>query len=238
MHGSRADNAALLEGLLAGVGAIKAEVLVCPPLVYVAETVQKLAGTVIAVGAQNVCAEAVGAYTGEVSAVMLRDIGTQYVLVGHSERRSLYHEDDVLVARKFVAAQAQGLTPVLCVGETLEQRDAGQAFEVIGAQLEAVIGLAGIGALARSVIAYEPVWAIGTGRNATPMQAQEVHAFIRQELAKREAGVAAAVRILYGGSVKGANARELFAMADVDGGLVGGASLKADEFLTICAAAG
>lgn len=238
MHGSRADNAALLEGLLAGVGAIKAEVLVCPPLVYVAETVQKLAGAVIAVGAQNVCAEAVGAYTGEVSAVMLRDIGTQYVLVGHSERRSLYHEDDVLVARKFVAAQAQGLTPVLCVGETLEQRDAGQAFEVIGAQLEAVIGLAGIGALARSVIAYEPVWAIGTGRNATPMQAQEVHAFIRQELAKREAGVAAAVRILYGGSVKGANARELFAMADVDGGLVGGASLKADEFLTICAAAG
>lgn len=238
MHGSRADNAALLEGLLAGVGAINAEVLVCPPLVYVAETVQRLAGTAIAVGAQNVCAEAVGAYTGEVSAAMLRDIGTQYVLVGHSERRSLNHEDDVLVARKFVAAQAQGLTPVLCVGETLEQRDAGQAFDVIGAQLEAVIGLAGIGALARSVIAYEPVWAIGTGRNATPMQAQEVHAFIRQELAKREAGVAAAVRILYGGSVKGANARELFAMADVDGGLVGGASLKADEFLTICAAAG
>jgi triosephosphate isomerase len=165
-------------------------------------------------------------------------VGCEYVLVGHSERRSIYNEDDVLVARKYMAAQSQGLIPVLCVGETLEQRDANQCFAVVETQLAAVIKAAGIASFANAVIAYEPVWAIGTGRTATPDQAQEVHAFIRQVLAKHDAALADAVRVLYGGSVKGANAAELFAMKDIDGGLVGGASLKADEFLKICAAAG
>jgi triosephosphate isomerase len=159
------------------------------------------------------------------------------VIVGHSERRALYREDDALVARKFVAVQAQGLTPVLCVGETLEERERGITNEVVSRQLDAVLSVAGVAAFARAVLAYEPVWAIGTGKNATPDQAQEVHAFIRERIAQRDATIASAVRVLYGGSVKAANAAELFAMPDVDGGLVGGASLKADEFLRICAAA-
>lgn len=238
MHGSRAENGALLEGLLAKVDASKADVLVCVPFVYLAEIAYQLRGKRVKVGAQSVCAEAQGAFTGEVSAAMLKDVGCEYVLVGHSERRSIYQEDDVLVARKYVAAQSQGLIPVLCVGETLEQRDANKTFDVVEAQLAAVIKAAGIASLSKAVIAYEPVWAIGTGRTATPEQAQEVHAFIRQYLAKQDASIANAVQILYGGSVKGANAAELFAMKDVDGGLVGGASLKADEFLKICAAAG
>jgi triosephosphate isomerase len=178
-----------------------------------------------------------GAFTGEVSASMLKDVGCQYAIVGHSERRALYKEDDALVARKFVATQSQGLTPILCVGETLDEREARRTFDVIARQLHAVLDVTGIAAFSKAVIAYEPVWAIGTGKNATAEQAQEVHAFIRAELRKRDATIAASVRILYGGSVKAANAREIFAMADVDGGLVGGASLKADEFLKICAAA-
>lgn len=237
MHGSRAENTALLDAMLAQLDAGKVDVLVCPPFAYLAEIAARLHGKPIAVGAQSVCAEAIGAFTGEVSASMLKDVGCRYVLVGHSERRSLYGEDSALVARKFMAAQAQGLLPVLCVGETLQQRQANQTFTVIREQLDAVVGAAGIGALAQAVVAYEPVWAIGTGLTATPEQAQEVHAFIRQSLAAYDAGVAAGLRILYGGSVKGSNAAELFAMADVDGGLVGGASLKADEFLKICAAA-
>lgn len=237
MHGSRAENAALLDGILAQLDAKSVDVLVCAPFVYLAEVSAKLSGTVIATGAQSVCAEAIGAFTGEVSASMLKDVGCQFVLVGHSERRSLYGEASTLVARKFVAAQAQGLVPVLCVGETLEQRQAGETFAVIREQLDAVLAAAGIGAFAKAVVAYEPVWAIGTGLTATPEQAQEVHAFIRQHLTVADAAVAAGVRILYGGSVKGSNARELFAMNDVDGGLVGGASLKAAEFLQICAAA-
>jgi len=222
MHGSRADNTALLNALLNRVDVTNIDVLVCPPCVYLAD----------------VAAQLVGAFTGEVSAAMLKDIGCQYVLVGHSERRKLYGEDSALVARKFVAAQAQGLWPILCVGETLAQRDSGQAFTVIAAQLDAVLQTVGAKAFERAVIAYEPVWAIGTGRNATPDQAQEMHVFIRRRLIEADADVATRVRILYGGSVKGSNAAELFGMADVDGGLVGGASLKAEEFLQICAAAG
>jgi triosephosphate isomerase (TIM) len=237
MHGSRAENTALLDAVLSQLDASQVEVLVCPPFAYLAEVATKLQGKPIATGAQSVSAEAIGAFTGEVSASMLKDIGCSYVLVGHSERRSLYGEDSALVARKFVAAQSQGLVPVLCVGETLQQREASQTFAVIKEQLDAVVSAAGIAAFAQAVVAYEPVWAIGTGLTATPEQAQEVHAFIRQSLAALDVNVASGVRILYGGSVKGSNAAELFTKADVDGGLVGGASLKADEFLKIIAAA-
>ena len=237
MHGSRAENTVLLEAMLARVDGLGAEVLVCPPFVYISEIAARLGGSQIGVGAQSLCAEPIGAFTGEVSAAMLQDLGCKYVLVGHSERRTLFHEDNGLVARKFVAAQSRGLVPVLCVGESLAERQSDQTFAVIRAQLDAVLAAAGIGAFAQAVVAYEPVWAIGTGLTATPEQAQAVHAFIRGHLAEKNATVAAGVRILYGGSVKGSNARELFAMADVDGGLVGGASLKADEFLQICAAA-
>ncbi len=187
---------------------------------------------------QSVCAEAQGAFTGEVSAAMLKDVGCSYVLVGHSERRQLYAESDNLVARKFVAAQSQGLVPVLCVGETLEEREGDQTTAVVTRQLEAVLAVSGIQSLARAVIAYEPVWAIGTGRTATPEQAQAVHAMIRAKVTDRDATIGGSVRLLYGGSVKASNAQELFAMPDIDGGLVGGASLKADEFARICAGAG
>jgi triosephosphate isomerase len=238
MHGSRADNARLLRGLLDLLGPeTRAEVMVCPPFVYLWETERLLKDTDVGLGAQTLCAEAQGAFTGEVSGAMLRDVGCRYVLVGHSERRQLFGEADALVARKFVAAQAHGLVPVLCVGETLEEREAGRTGEVVERQLAAVLAVSGIGAFAHAVVAYEPVWAIGTGRTASPEQAQEVHASIRARLAALDATLAASVRILYGGSVKASNARELFAMADIDGGLVGGASLKAEEFAQICAAA-
>ena len=238
MHGSRAENAQLVRSLLDLLRPdARAEVLVCPPFVYLWETERMLKGTDVSLGAQSLCAEALGAFTGEVSGIMLRDVGCRYVLVGHSERRQLFGEHDALVARKFVAAQAHGLTPVLCVGETLEEREAGRTGEVVSRQLEAVLAVSGIAAFARAVVAYEPVWAIGTGRNATPDQAQDVHASIRAKLAALDAIIGGSVRILYGGSVKASNARELFAMADIDGGLVGGASLKAEEFAQICAAA-
>jgi triosephosphate isomerase len=239
MHGSRVDNAARVRTLLDLLRpGSEAEVLLCPPYVYLWETGRLLKDSDVALGAQSVCAEAQGAFTGEVAAAMLRDVGCHFVLVGHSERRQYYGEDDALVARKFVAAQAQGLTPVLCVGETLDEREAGRTGEVVARQLEAVLAVSGVGAIGKAVVAYEPVWAIGTGRNATPEQAQEVHAMIRGRIAARDATIGASVRILYGGSVKASNARELFAMADIDGGLVGGASLKAEEFAQICAAAG
>jgi triosephosphate isomerase (TIM) len=238
MHGSRAENAELIEALLLGLpGQTPVEIAVCPPFVYLWETARLLKSSSIALGAQSVCAEALGAFTGEVAANMLKDVGCKYVIVGHSERRAIYKEDDALVARKFLAAQSQGLIPILCVGETLEERERGQTTPVVSRQLTAVLDLAGAAALRTAVIAYEPVWAIGTGKNATPTQAQEVHAHIRTAIAGRDAKIAADVRILYGGSVKAANAHELFAMPDVDGGLVGGASLKADEFLKICASA-
>jgi triosephosphate isomerase len=238
MHGSRAEAAALLDELIQQQADTRAaEVAVCPPFVYLMDAARRLKESDIVLGAQNVCAEAVGAFTGEISAAMLKDVGCRYVIVGHSERRALYHEDDKLVARKFVAAQSQKVTPILCVGETLEQRERGETEHVVARQLDAVIAVAGVAALGDTVIAYEPVWAIGTGKNATPQQAQAVHAFIRDRIAGRDAKIAAALRILYGGSVKAANAAELFEMPDVDGGLVGGASLRGDEFGRICAAA-
>jgi triosephosphate isomerase (TIM) len=238
MHGSRAENAALLDALSHGYETDgPADVLVCPPFVYLWETARLLKSTQIALGGQSVCAESMGAFTGEVSAAMLKDIGCQFVIVGHSERRAIYKEDDALVARKFVAVQAQGLMPILCVGETLDEREHQRTFEVVARQLAAVVDVAGISPFQSAIVAYEPVWAIGTGKNATAEQAQEVHAFIRGELAKRDGRIAGATRILYGGSVKAANAAEIFAMPDVDGGLVGGASLKAEEFLKICSAA-
>ena len=237
MHGSRAENAKLVEALAEAGDTGAGDVVVCPPFVYLWEVGRRLRDSAVALGAQDVCAEAPGAFTGEIAAVMLKDVGCSYTLVGHSERRQFYREDDALTARKFVAAQAAGLTPILCVGETLEERERGATRDVVARQLDAVIGLASAESFGRAVIAYEPVWAIGTGKTASPEQAQEVHAFIRERIAIRDARIAAALRVVYGGSVKAANAAELFAMPDVDGGLVGGASLKADEFLRICVAA-
>lgn len=238
MHGSRVENARLIEALTAQFPAEPpAQCIVCPPAVYLVDVGRMLRGTQIELGAQTVCAEGQGAYTGEVSAAMLKDVGCAYVIVGHSERRALYGEDNVLAARKFAAAQSKGLIPIFCVGEQLSERESGQTNEVIAQQLDAVLELCGASAFANAVVAYEPVWAIGTGRVATPEQAQEVHAFIRGRIAARDAKIAGEARILYGGSVKAGNAAELFAMADVDGGLIGGASLKADEFLAILTAA-
>jgi triosephosphate isomerase len=238
MHGNRAEATRLVGELITrGVGRGGAEVVVCPPYVYLAEVRSQLDGSRIGLGAQDVCAEESGAHTGEVSAAMLVDTGCRYVIVGHSERRALYRESDDLVARKFVAAGRHALTPILCVGESLAERESDATRTVILRQLDAVISSAGIGAFAAAVIAYEPVWAIGTGRTATPAQAQEVHALIRGRIVEKDATIGASLRVLYGGSVKAGNAAELFAMPDVDGGLIGGASLKADEFGSICAAA-
>ena len=222
MHGTRAANQALFDAIVAGVKGV--ECAVCVSFPYLAQAAERLRGTQIAWGAQNLSAHAAGAHTGEVSAAMLADFGCRYVLVGHSERRQLYGETDAQAAAKFAAAQAAGLRPILCVGETLEERDAGRTEAVVARQLDAVLGKGGFG---DAVLAYEPVWAIGTGRTATPEQARAVHAFLRPR-------VGAAVRILYGGSVKPDNAAEIFAQPDVDGGLIGGASLVANDFLAIC----
>ena len=239
MHGSRAENARLIEEL--GVHYPPnpaADCVVCPPLVYLQEVGRLLRDTAIRLGAQDVCADSQGAFTGEVSAAMLKDVGCDYTIVGHSERRLLYRESDQLVARKFASAHSKALIPILCVGEQLSEREAGRTAEVVSRQLDVVLELCGAETLGHAVVAYEPVWAIGTGRNASPEQAQEVHALIRARIAARDARIAGATRILYGGSVKASNAAELFAMPDVDGGLIGGASLKADEFLAILKAAG
>jgi triosephosphate isomerase (TIM) len=239
MHGTRADNARLIEELAGRYPHHPAaDCVVCPPLVYLQEVGRLLRDTPMHMGAQDVCADTHGAFTGEVSAAMLKDVGCEYAIVGHSERRLLYRESDQLVARKFAAAHSKALVPILCVGEQLADREAGRTSEVVSRQLDAVLELCGAETLGSAVVAYEPVWAIGTGRNASPEQAQEVHALIRARIAVRDARIAAATRILYGGSVKAGNAAELFAMPDVDGGLIGGASLKADEFLAILAAAG
>jgi triosephosphate isomerase len=239
MHGSRAANETLLADLAERLNSDwQTDVAVFPPYVYLSEAVRLLQGTDVGVGAQDLCAEPVGAFTGEVGAAMLKDVGCAYVIVGHSERRRLFHEDDVLVARKFGAALKAGLTPVLCVGETLEEREAERTEAVVARQLDAVIAMSGVSSFAGAILAYEPVWAIGTGRNASPQQAQAVHQYLRSRIAAQDAKLGSRVRILYGGSVKASNAKELFSMADVDGGLVGGASLSADEFLQICAAAG
>ncbi len=239
MNGSAAESRELVAALRAGVTpTAAATMLLCPPFVYLAAARQWLEGSPIMLGAQNLADKpGSGAYTGEVSGQMLRDVGCSHVIVGHSERRALYGETDALVATKFKVAQAAGLIPIACVGETLEQREAGKTRTVIEGQVAAILDAAGVQAFAKAVVAYEPVWAIGTGKTATPEQAQEVHAFIRGMVAARDATIAAGLSILYGGSVKGGNARTLFAMPDIDGGLVGGASLVATEFLEIFRAA-
>jgi triosephosphate isomerase len=240
MHGSLAENEALLRALLGARNVVgSAGVTVCVPYPYLAQAQSVLSGSGIAWGAQNASEHAKGAFTGEVSAARLKEFGCRYVIVGHSERRALYREDDAQVAAKFGAVKDAGLTPILCVGETLAQREAGQTNDVVGAQLQAVVDAQGREALDGAVLAYEPVWAIGTGRSATPGQAQEVHAWLRAcAAASVGAAVAAGLPILYGGSVKAANAAELFVQPDIDGGLIGGASLVAEEFLAICRAAG
>ena len=239
MNGNQAQAAALLDGVKQGMAAVKqAEVVVCPPFILIPAAATLLKGSRIAWGGQNLDVNKSGAFTGEVSGPMLKDFGCSYVIVGHSERRALYGETDQMVAQKFKAAQAAGLIPILCVGETLDEREANATETVVARQLDAVLALTGIESLAHAVVAYEPVWAIGTGKTATPQQAQDVHKFIRARLAGRNAAVAEGLRLLYGGSVKGANAQELFGQPDIDGGLIGGASLNAGDFLAICRAAG
>lgn len=238
MYGRLARNQALLEGVLAGVrGLSSADCAVCVPYPYLAQAQSLLQGSNVAWGAQNMSHHDEGAYTGEVAAGMLVEFGCQYVILGHSERRGLYHEGDETVAMKFDAAQKAGLKPILCVGETLEERESNITEEVVARQLDAVLSRAGVDALKNAVVAYEPVWAIGTGKTASPEQAQAVHAFIRQRVAKLDSQVAQGLCILYGGSVKAANASELFSMPDIDGGLIGGASLVAEDFVAICLAA-
>lgn len=236
MHGNLAENEALLSGVLAGLEGVKTRVAVCVPFPYLAQVQAKLTGSPVAWGAQNLSPHAKGAYTGEVSAGMLQDFACTYVIVGHSERRALYGEGDTVVAEKFAAAQAAGLTPILCVGETLAEREQGVTEQVVARQLDAVIAKSGVQALAKAVVAYEPVWAIGTGKTATPEQAQAVHAFIRGKVRGLDAGVAEGLIIQYGGSMKPDNAVELLGQPDIDGGLIGGAALKAEDFLAICRA--
>ncbi|MGH8401195.1 MAG: triose-phosphate isomerase, partial [Gammaproteobacteria bacterium] len=226
MNGSRESAAKLVDGILHGLETMPATgVLLCPPFVHLADVARLLKGSPLMLGAQDLCAEDNGAYTGEVSGPMLRDLDCRYVIVGHSERRSLYGETDPVVVRKFMAAQRAGLVPILCVGETLAQREAGETHAVVSTQLKAVLDAAGPAAFGNAVVAYEPVWAIGTGRTASPEQAQAVHAFIRSAIRAEDVKIADSLQLLYGGSVKASNAGELFRMPDIDGGLVGGASL-------------
>ena len=238
MNGSNAANAELVDGIVAGMPqSDSVELLICPPFPFLAAMAAKLSGTGVALGAQNVSQHQAGAYTGETAPSMLSDVGCTYVLVGHSERRAVMGESSEMVAAKFQAAQDAGLIAVLCVGETQQQREAKQTEAVVDEQLKAVIDGSGIQAFSNAVIAYEPVWAIGTGLTATPEQAQDVHRHIREVLAARDQDVADAVRILYGGSVKGDNAAGLLSNPDIDGGLIGGASLKSADFLAIAEAA-
>jgi len=234
MHGSRAMVKELLGGLLAGTrNASEVDMAVFPPFPYLSETQAMLAGSAITWGAQNLNPIAQGAHTGEVSAGMLLDFGCRHVLVGHSERRTIYGESDEDVAVRFEAALAAGLEPVLCVGETLEERENGETESVVDRQIDAVLNRSGIAGFERAIVAYEPVWAIGTGKTASPEQAQAVHAFIRDKFVSQDDIIAGQLRILYGGSVNGSNAADLFAREDIDGGLVGGASLKVEDFLAI-----
>jgi triosephosphate isomerase len=237
MNGSKAETADLLNGIKAGIGEIaKAAVAVCPPFPYLYLVEDLLAGTPIAYGAQDLSQEDNGAFTGQVSAAMLADFGCTYVIIGHSERRLFNGETDTLIARKYAQAVSHGLIPILCVGETLEQRERGETERVVAEHIDGVMNLHGVDAFRHGVIAYEPVWAIGTGVTATPGQAQEVHAFLRARIAAKSREVADGVRILYGGSMKPGNADELIGQADIDGGLIGGAALKAADFLAICKA--
>ena len=237
LHGDHAFAHALMEAIAAVPAPAGVERVVLPPLPYLADLVDRYGRAGIALGAQDVSSNEKGAYTGEVSAMMLADVGARYGLVGHSERRQYHNEDSALVARKFMAARRAGLVPILCVGETLHQRESGQTEFCIQAQLQPLFELGGVAALEGAVIAYEPVWAIGTGRTATPGQAQAVHAFIRGEVAARDAKIAGLLPILYGGSCKPDNAAALFSQPDVDGGLIGGAALVAADFLAIASAA-
>ena len=238
MNGTQSEAAMLIDGILAGLDTVEnVDVVVCPPFTLISFVASVLNGSGIGYGAQNLNVNDVGAYTGEVSGPMLRDLGCTYVIVGHSERRALYGESDDIVAEKFRAAQQHSLVPILCVGETLEQREKNQTEKVITRQLDAVIDIVGIQGFGEAVIAYEPIWAIGTGMTATPEQAQDVHRFVREKLSGLDSKIAANLRLQYGGSVKGTNARGLFDQPDIDGGLIGGASLQADEFLNICRAA-
>jgi triosephosphate isomerase len=238
MHGSLTENKALLDGLVAGLSGVQGvRCAVCIPYPYLFQAQFALQNTPVMWGGQNLSQYEKGAYTGEVAASMLRDFGCTMAIVGHSERRALFGEDDATVAAKFVAAQQGGLLPILCVGETLDEREKGITSQVVERQIQAVVDRAGMEGFSRCVIAYEPVWAIGTGKTATPEQAQEVHAFIRGLFASHDAKLAESLLILYGGSVKGSNAPQLFSMSDIDGGLIGGASLNAEEFVAICKAA-
>ena len=238
MNGSRASISELLGGLKAGIGQVTtAEVAVCAPSIYLPDTQAQLDGTPIRWGAQDVSVHVSGAYTGEIAGSMLKDFGCHYAIIGHSERRAYHGETDEVVAQKFAAARASGLVPILCVGETLEEREQGVTEQVVGRQLDAVVAHCGIEMVGEGVIAYEPVWAIGTGKTASKEQAQDVHAFIRGRLAASSQSVADNMRILYGGSMNPKNAAELVAQPDIDGGLIGGASLKAQDFLAVCSAA-
>jgi triosephosphate isomerase len=236
MNGSLQSVIDLVEGIKAG-DAGKAQLAVCPPAIYLMKVGGMLDGSHIALGAQNVCDQQSGAFTGEVSAAMLIESGCRYAIVGHSERRALYGESDQLVAARYAMAVQAGLTPILCVGETLDERESGVTEDVVARQIGAVLDSSGIASLAQAVIAYEPVWAIGTGQVATPEQAQAVHAFIRNRLAQVDSDVAQGLQILYGGSMNPANAAQLLSQQDIDGGLIGGAALKADDFLAIAQAA-
>ncbi|TXI20328.1 MAG: triose-phosphate isomerase [Nitrosomonas sp.] len=235
MHGGLVDNEKLLDSIIDGLEGLPAnQYAVCVPYPYLPSVQNTLKNTNVLWGAQNVSQYDKGAYTGEVSVSMLNDFGCTFVIIGHSERRALYGENNDIVAEKYMAVQRAGLIPILCVGETLEQRDQGITEQIIQEQLMTVVNKAGVESLSKSVIAYEPVWAIGTGKTATPEQAQEVHGFIRNSVGGRINNIAKELTILYGGSVKGNNASELFAMPDIDGGLIGGASLIASDFVAIC----
>jgi len=237
MNGSSESVKELIAGIKQGMDSVaNTEVVVCPPAVYIPRVSGVADGSAIKVGSQNICDEDGGAFTGEISGNMLKDIGCEYAIVGHSERRALYGESDELVAKRFAAARRNGIKPIFCIGETLEEREAGITNDVCARQIDAVLELEGVEALADAVIAYEPVWAIGTGKVATPEQAQEVHAFIRGKIAALNADVAEGLQILYGGSMNPGNAKDLIGQQDIDGGLIGGASLKAEDFLVICQA--
>lgn len=238
MNGSLATIRTLVAGLKDGISAVgDVEVAVFPPYIYIPEVSNLLADSVISYGAQNISKSLSGAFTGEISATMLKDFGCKYTIIGHSERRTIYGELDYKVELKFSAAKECGIIPILCVGETLEEFEAGKTKEIVSRQLQAVINRAGVEGLQGAVVAYEPVWAIGTGKTATPDQAQSVHKFIRDFVAAMDKKIADNLVILYGGSAKASNAAELFAQPDIDGGLIGGASLDAGEFLAICRAA-
>ena len=238
MNGSRESIRTLLDGVKAGMGDVKnAEVAVCAPAIYIPLVEELLGGSAVSWGGEDLSVHESGAYTGEIAASMLNDFHCKYVIIGHSERRTYHNESDELVAEKYEAAMNAGLVPIFCIGETLDEREQGVTNDVVARQVDAVINKLGVAAIAKGVIAYEPVWAIGTGKTATPEQAQEVHAFIRGRIAESDAAIADAVQILYGGSMNAGNASELLAQADIDGGLIGGASLKPDDFLAIAKAA-